>query len=74
MPVTRSSTRPAIVAAAPAATHQYSLRSGRPNAGFYAEVDEEMHAAAATLLSLRAGNAAPLRRSTRIASAALAQH
>ena len=77
MPVTRSSTRPAV-AAAPATTHQYSLRSGRPNAGFYAEVDEEMHAAAATLLSLRTGAVAtttgPVRRSTRIASAALVQH
>ena len=79
MPVTRSSTRPAIAAAAaPAATHQYSLRSGRPNSGFYAEVDEEMHTAAATLLSLRSGAVAtttgPVRRSTRIASAALAHH
>lgn len=69
MPVTRSSTRPSASAVT---THTYSLRSARPTTGFYTEeVDEEMHAAAVTLLSLRSGNAiveAPVRRSTRIAN------
>ena len=67
MPVTRSSTRPNATVATP-----YNLRTGRPAAGFYTEqVDEEMHAAATTLLSLSnatAATAAPIRRSARIAS------
>jgi hypothetical protein len=67
MPVTRSSTRPTVSSVAT----PYNLRTGRPAAGFYAEkVDEEMHAAATTLLSLcnATATAAPIRRSARIAS------
>lgn len=65
MPVTRSSTRPSAPAAP---THTYSLRSARPATGFYAEVDEEMHAAATALLELRNGPVAaqPIRRSARL--------
>ena len=72
MPVTtRSSMRPSASAAAAAATasHSYSLRTTRPEAGYYAEVDEEMEAAAATLLSMRnAESAQPTRRSARLAT------
>jgi hypothetical protein len=68
MPVTtRSSMRPSATAAV--VSHSYSLRTTRPEAGYYAEVDEEMDAAAATLLSMRnAESAQPTRRSARLAS------
>ena len=78
MPVTRSSNRltamtaiTAMTATTASATMPYNLRSARPTTGFYTEeVVEEMHTAAATLLSLRSGAVAvaPVRRSTRIAN------
>ena len=83
MPATRASANRSTAApAAPAAGH-YNLRSNRPAAGFFADMDDEReltaadYAAASALVSMRSSAAPvsvsapatlPQRRSARIAS------
>jgi hypothetical protein len=84
MPATRASANRSIAAIAATATGHYNLRSNRPAAGHFADMDDEPehtaadYAAAAALVSMRSSASVPAsapammsqRRSARIANRA----